>query len=355
MVYVEAETIMALKDVKVGRGKETILVDPTKLVIIPGWNEKEYSPEKIAEMKHLLRTQGQRSPIRIIIYKKDKVFQTKFGEYTLPAGEAAVVHGHRRVLSSREISEEEGKIFQLEAKTEDDTLGESKLILSQVTDNLDASPTPLQRGYLYRRSMNLGETIESISEETGQTVAQIKKDIALATMPGEIQDLIKEERVSSTNVTRIVENASSDKGALELIKLIADREADVFISAEAAIQSLKDNGGNTSATLEKLQKAAEIVKEQGKSRVGRKHIDLVDRTPVSENESESNDEEEVSDSAKEEVIEAATAKLQKLRKPSYRAIGEELLINSAARVLPEGVLIDEEAWNEFKSHFADLG
>lgn len=354
MVYTEAEVGMALKDVKVGRGKETILVDPTKLVIIPGWNEKEYTVEQIEEMAASLESQGQREDIRVISYKKDKVFQTKYGEYTLSAGEVAVVHGHRRTLGGR-LLRERGVEIALSAKVESESLSEANLVLTQIVDNATVNLSPLQEGLLLKRSLILGNTEESVAKELGKSIQFVKDRIALAELPGTVKDLIQSNQISATNASRIFKESNNELEAVKLIEVVADREADVFISAEAAIQSLKENNGDTSVTLDKLQKAVEIVKEQGLSRVGRKHIDLVDRTPASENENDSNDNDgEVSDSAKE-VVEAATAKLQKLKKPSYRAIGEELIINSAARVLPEGVLIDEEAWNEFKSHFADLG
>lgn len=344
---------MALKDVKVGRGKESVLVDPSKLVIIPGWNEKEYTEEEVNEMEFLLETQGQRDDIRIASYKKDKVFQTKYGEFTLKAGEVVVIHGHRRGLAGKKIRERNPN-FVLSAKVEDDSISEAKLVLSQVTDNNTVNLTPLQRGQVYRRSINLGNTFESISADTGQTIAAIKKDIALANTPGEIQDLIKEKKVSSTNVSRIMEAASSDKGALELIKVIADRGDDVFISAEAAIETLKENKGDTTATLAKLQEVAEVVKEKGLSRVGRKHLQEVNTSITTESEE---DEEEDDQPPDPEPVEPGSfkEKIEKLKKPSWKILAEEFIVNSLARPVNEGILIDKEAWEEFKSHFPDLG
>jgi ParB-like chromosome segregation protein Spo0J len=124
--------------------------------------------------------------------------------------------------------------------------------------------TPLEEGYLFVRLENMGYERKEISQKVGRTEAHISNMIQLAQADPQIQKFIKDGKVSSTEVTK-------------LLKDIKDPNQQKTVLTKAVEEAAKDGKGK--ATAKAIAKATEKTGADSK-KAGKEAAKAADAKPA---------------------------------------------------------------------------
>jgi ParB-like chromosome segregation protein Spo0J len=180
----------ALKDLAESRG--TLLnFDPRKIKVKTGLNVRDVRTEDnqahIENLAQSIADIGVKTPLVIF----------------LDGDEAYVVDGHCRLAATMLAISRGAEIATIPCIPEPRGTSDAERVLSQVLYNSGKTLSPLELGAAFRRSMQMGLTIEQISHKTGRSVSWITQMIDFQGAPKEIHEMVSQGAVSATLAAKV--------------------------------------------------------------------------------------------------------------------------------------------------------
>lgn len=195
-----------IKALAAGRSDE-YRMNPFDLQIKEGWNSREMDdPENHAHIDRLARSIASEG-----VHTALKVFWEN--------GAAFVVDGHMRLLATlRAINVYNAAVETIPVKNLDKTFSEVDRLMLQETGNSGKTFSPIERGTLFKKLLNLGVSEATIAERAGLSVTQVNNLLTLQAAPGVIQQMVKAGQISATTATIIVKDSASDEEAVKKVQ-----------------------------------------------------------------------------------------------------------------------------------------
>lgn len=203
-------------------------IDPRKIETQDGFNVRQEMGD-MESLKSSIKFNGVKNPL-IVFFKEGRVFLSS---------------GHRRLSAVMDLIKDGSEFKSVPCISEPKNYNEENRTADLIVANDGKPLTPLEESLVIQRLVNFGWTPQQISEKTGRTQAHISNMRTLAGLPSDIQNKIKDNKVSSTLV-------------LEMARESGDK-----------IEKLK----------EKLDKAINVAESSGKKKATKKHIEKSNDIP----------------------------------------------------------------------------
>lgn len=183
-------------------------VDPRKLVIRTGWNNRENTPELVEHIEMLAQSiaeVGVKVPIQVKMEK----------------GEMVVKAGHCRTQATMLAISRGVDIKTVPVVSVDRYASDEDLILEQIITNSGKPFTPIEEARVYKKLLDHGWTQEDISKKSGKTQGRISQILDLLTMPTAVQALVSAGTVSASLAQQTVKAADSPQEASQTLQKAA--------------------------------------------------------------------------------------------------------------------------------------
>lgn len=218
--------------------------DPRIIVRKPeGWNLRKCYNKK-DEYKASIREIGLKEPLSVMI----------------DGDQVVLTHGYTRHLAILELISEGIPIDSVPCLIEEGN--EADLTISMLVKNDGEALLPIEQAEGFRRLKAWGWSPTKIASHTGKSVTTIEKYLKLLNLPPELQQQVIEGEISSTTTLNVVAQVEKVEDAAPVLDLIKEGQ----VSAEAAIQTLKENQGNVEKTVQDLVQTAETAQSSGRKR-----------------------------------------------------------------------------------------
>lgn len=210
---------------------EVFKVDPNLLVILPGWNTRDESPELEAHIDQLAQSiaeVGVKKPI----------------EVKLEDGKLIVKDGHCRTRAAMRAIE----VYHAELKTVpvisvDRYASDADLILNQVISNSGKSLTALEQAKVFKKLLDMGWNQADIAKKVGMSNGRISQILDLLTMPALVQAAVTNGHISASLAQQSIKNGDDVVAAVETAKAEGRkvRPADVQAAPKMTFKQAFDN------------------------------------------------------------------------------------------------------------------
>lgn len=216
---------------------DSFLVDPKKLVIIPGWNVRDDSDPLVAEhirniADGIKATGIQYIPTLTVYVENDQII---------------VTDGYCRTKGALLAISEGADVPYLPVRPEERYADEADRTLSMLKRNEGLPLTPIQQANVVKRLLSLGLSSEEVARRSQKSISHINNMIALLSAPTEVKQMVTEGVISST----------------------------------LAVSTIRKEGPLIAT--ESLKKAVDNAKSAGKLRATAKHIKLPNKPENNEN------------------------------------------------------------------------
>ena len=190
-----------------GKRRDIVLINPTKIVIKDGFNTRRFDTERAksaqVELMNSIMENGVLTPLTIVIEGDVPVLTD--GERRLRAVLAAIEKGW---------NPGDGVPCQHDGRAA--ILNEAERALSIITRNSGLALEPLEKAEVYRRLRAANWTVDQMARRTGVSPSQVNNLLTLVDAPTDVQDAIRDGTISSTEATNVVREVGKDAG--EVIK-----------------------------------------------------------------------------------------------------------------------------------------
>lgn len=189
------------EDATIAKSVPTFTIDPTTIVVKPGFNSRPLNEDHVKYFMNLRRAG----------------VDTGYRTVQMVNGERVLRDGHHRHEADMRLIAEGHKINSVKAL---EFKGEEKAaIFLMLATQSGLSYTPLQLGQQYVKLVNAhGMSYAEIANERGCSVQNVKDAIRLTEQPEELQSLIESGAVTSTTALKLVKSTGSGEAAAEMIK-----------------------------------------------------------------------------------------------------------------------------------------
>lgn len=216
-------------------------IDPRAIVVVEGFNSRQDFGD-IDELARQIQEQGMLNPISVVPFK------TEEGEERY-----RLVDGERRYRAVMSLIDKGVDIARVKAIFLSKSLSDADLYVQQVMRNEGKPFNEYEMGVHCSKLKNIcGKTNTEIAKMLGKNVGQISYYLAVLEMTPEVQDVIKTNRISASNIRRIYQACQGDEKqvAAEVMKLVkaADKQGKEKLS-------LKDLGDDSAVAVLKDTKA----------------------------------------------------------------------------------------------------
>lgn len=230
-----------LKSIAEGRS-DMHRVDPRKLQVEAGWNQRENTSELATHIDMLAQSIAQvgvREPLRVVW--RD--------------GQAFVRSGHCRLAASLRAIE----VYKAELKTvpvigEDRHSTPADQFLGQIIDNSGKPLSAFETAKVYKKLIDLGWAGKDIAAKCGVSQAHVSQVLDYLSLPDNLKAMVISGQVSGTLVIKMLKDANGDAG-----KVIEQLKEAVGVAASQGRKRAmpKDmQGGEKRPGLRKLLKDA---------------------------------------------------------------------------------------------------
>jgi ParB family chromosome partitioning protein len=203
-----------IKAISKGRS-DTFHLDPALIQIDETFNARDFTtPENIAHVNFLensIEHNGVKEPLKIAM-RGDVPF---------------VTNGESRLRAIRQLAKRGIVIETVPVRLEERYANDADRLYTQVTSNSGKNFTPMETSHLYRRMINLGQTVEQIAERTSMDVRRVKQILDYQTLPSEVQHMITSGTIkTSLAMATFVEQGRDEKATVETLKAAIDNAAE---------------------------------------------------------------------------------------------------------------------------------
>lgn len=187
---------MSLKSIAEGRS-DLLMVDPRKLEVLPGFNVRDFNPDKDPQDRELLES-VKKNGVReaLLIMQRD--------------GKYVVSSGHRRYGATMRAIEEGTDIKAVPCRPAPRGYTDRQATLDMIICNQGKPLTPLEEAAVVGRLLAEQMSETEIAEQIGKTPAHVSNMKLLLNLPKTIKNRIAENKVASTLV---MELARKHKGS----------------------------------------------------------------------------------------------------------------------------------------------
>jgi ParB family transcriptional regulator, chromosome partitioning protein len=204
----------------VNKTNQLLMVSPTVLRIIPGFNPRIHELDKYKEdaeeLKDSIRNEG---------FYADKPIAGYVGK----DGEEDVIFitdGHRRFEAVESLRAEGVEINTLPVVLKPAETDIARLTISTVRSNTGRRLTFFENAIVVRRLLKHGMSKAEIAKALGFTERAVEDFFIMIEAPKKVRDLVKMERVSGTEAVRILRKFKEPEKATEkLLDMVAKAEA----------------------------------------------------------------------------------------------------------------------------------
>lgn len=199
---------------------EMLRIDPRKLKIETGWNQREEGAELDAHIDQLAQSiaeVGVRNPLKVVW--KD--------------GEAYVRSGHCRLRAAiKAIDVYKADLKNVPVIAEERYADEATQMLGQIIDNDGKPLSAFETAKIYKKLVDLGWQHQDIAKKCGKSASHVSQTLDLLLLPKDVKALVNEGKVSTT----------------------------------LAIQTFKANDESSVKTVKQLNQAVETAKSDGRTK-----------------------------------------------------------------------------------------
>jgi ParB/RepB/Spo0J family partition protein len=251
----------ALGQEGISRSNQLIMVAPSLLRVIPGFNPRIHELSSyqtdMETLKSSIRSEGYQmdKPIAAYVAKDD-------------AGQDAlfIIDGHRRFEAVQALIQEGFEIASIPVVLKPAETDIVKLTVATVRENIGRKLTFFEHTIIVRRLLKHGKSREQIAELLGVTEQAVQDWFELIEAPKKIRDLVKMERIVGTEALRILrKHTPKKKGKKEITKEDLDK------AGEAAIKEIE--GMIANAEKRKGPGARATRKDSGDAPIKRKQVE----------------------------------------------------------------------------------
>lgn len=174
-----------------GQRKDLFMIDPEKLVELPGWNVRKPGKELDAHVRWLadsIKERGVQEPLTI----------------WMDEGRPTVTNGHCRLLAVKLAQKEGADIKAVPVRVEERYGNEGDRILSMITRNAGKPLSPLETSEVLKRLVAYGWSEEEVARKTGYGIGQTKNLLMLSSLPKDLTNPIEKGQVSASLVVEKV-------------------------------------------------------------------------------------------------------------------------------------------------------
>jgi len=186
-------------------------VDPRKLVLVPGFNMREESPEldeHIDELAQSIAEIGVKKPI----------------EVKLEDGKLLVREGHCRTRAAiRAIEVYKADLKTVPVISVDRYASDEELILNQVIGNSGKPFTAMEKAKIFKKLLDLGWQQADIAKKTGMSNGRISQILGYLTMPVAVQQMVSAGHVSPSLAQATVKAADNPAAAASALQAAVDK------------------------------------------------------------------------------------------------------------------------------------
>lgn len=180
-------------------------VDPRKLVIIPGWNNRDEGPEldeHIDMLAQSIAEVGVKTPIQV----------------KLEDGKMIVKAGHCRTRATMRAIEHYGiDIKTVPVTSVDRFASDEDLILEQIITNSGKPLTTMEEARVYKKLLDHGWNQSDIAKKVGKSNGRISQVLNLLTMPAQVQAAVASGAVSASLAQQVVNSAATPAEASQAV------------------------------------------------------------------------------------------------------------------------------------------
>lgn len=215
--------------------KDMMMVDPRQLVADEGFNVR-HDYGNVDELAASIAANGVKEPLS--------------GWYDSKTDRYVVTDGFRRNRALAVLLERGVDVARVPFMLEPKGYSEKDRLLDMFIKNDGKRLTPLEEGYLFVRLGNMGYERNEISGKVGRTEAHISNMIQLAQADPQIQQFIKDGKVSSTEVTKLikdVKDADEQKAVLNDAVKDAEQSGKTKATAKNIAKSKEKTGAKSKA------------------------------------------------------------------------------------------------------------
>jgi ParB/RepB/Spo0J family partition protein len=187
-------------------------VDPRKLVINPGWNGRDESPELNAHIDQLalsISKIGVKKPL----------------EVKLEDGKLVVKDGHCRYRAVMLAIENGADIKTVPVMTVDRYASDEDLILNQVISNTGKPLTTMEQAKVFKKLLDFGWIQSDIADKVGLSNGRVSQILDLLTMPASVQAAVSSGAVSPSLAAATVKAAETPQAAAEQLQAAVNAAA----------------------------------------------------------------------------------------------------------------------------------
>lgn len=182
------------------------LVDPRKLVIKPGWNNRDEGPELEAHIDMLAQSiaeVGVKIPIQV----------------KLENGELVVKAGHCRALATmRAIEYYKADIKAVKITSVDRFANDADLILEQIITNSGKPLTVMEEARVYKKLLDMGWNQGDIAKKVGKSNGRISQILAYLEMPQAVQAQVATGTISASLAQSVVKQSETPAAASQALQ-----------------------------------------------------------------------------------------------------------------------------------------
>jgi hypothetical protein len=139
-------------------------------------------------------------------------------------GQPVVTNGHCRLLAVKLVMSEGVEIKSVPVRVEQRYNNEADRTLSMITRNSGKPLTPLETAMVIRKLLGYGWSIPDISTKTGYSAKKINWHMDLLSTNPEIQNLVKDGKVSATLAIKTVKEKGQE-AALDILTETVEKVA----------------------------------------------------------------------------------------------------------------------------------
>lgn len=195
-----AKETTGLRSIAESRG-EMLQIDPRKLKVEPGWNQREEGPDLDAHIDTLAQSIAQvgvREPLRVVW--KD--------------GDGYVRSGHCRLRASiRAIEHYKAELKTVPVIAENRYATDADQVCGQIIDNSGKPLTAFETAKVLKKLIDLGWSGQDIAAKIGKSASYVSQVLDLLLLPQNIMDMVKRGEVSATLAIQTYKSLNEDAGA----------------------------------------------------------------------------------------------------------------------------------------------
>lgn len=184
--------------------RDYFMIDPRKIVTIPGYNVRDLTTPEAIESLHVLKGQiindGVKTPLEVRL---------------LDDGTVAVIKGHRRLAAAMLAIGEGHEITAIPCLPEPKGTSDIDRAVDLILSNSGEPLKPMETAQVVKRLANFGMNNKAIAARLcWKTVATVDMYLELLSAPTEVQDMVRSGEVSATTAAGVSKSNGTNAGTV---------------------------------------------------------------------------------------------------------------------------------------------